>query len=71
MEVSLFIAYALSIYLTCMHDYARLSGGRRALVSGETLSLHFCLSVCLPHFYDARAANGLVRLCICPGSSEL
>ena len=29
-EISSFIAYAQSIYLTCMRDYARLSGGRHA-----------------------------------------
>ena len=34
-EISLFIAYAQSIYLTCMIDYARLSGGMHAVVSGE------------------------------------
>ena len=29
-EILSFIAYAQSIYLTCMRDYARLSGGRHA-----------------------------------------
>ena len=29
-EISSFIAYAQSVYLTCMHDYACLSGGRHA-----------------------------------------
>ena len=51
-EISSFIAYAQSIYLTCMRDYVRLSGYRHARVSGETRSLHFGLSLCLPHFYD-------------------
>ena len=69
-EISSFIAYAQSIYSTCMRDCARLPDGRHR-VSGETRSLHFCMSLCLPHFYDPRAANGLVRLCLCTGSSEL
>ena len=29
-EISSFIAYAQSIYLTCMRDFARLSGGSHA-----------------------------------------
>ena len=50
-EISSFIAYAQSIYLTCKRDYACLFGGSYAGVSVETRSLRFCLSLCLPHFY--------------------
>ena len=74
-EISSFIAYAQSLFYhtraTVLLNTSYLSGGMNAWVSEETRSLHFCLRLCLPPFYDARAANGLVRLYICPSSSEL
>ena len=43
----------LSHMLSQYNMHARLCTGMHVLVSGETRGLHFCLSLCLPHFCDA------------------